>query len=448
MARRSPPGETRHLDFALRLEDGAPLRKVLAMAAAEPAAIHPESAMRAESSLSAYPAFDLPADIADARIALVRSVIRDAARMGQAASAYHRPRLLWLPAADRELLYNAESPGALKLTLMRLTSGPEDLRIRVSLHGGNELIKQRTNTVERSALARIHRSVVHGREVLDRTGVAAWRSVVELEGRSLANMFIGECVLRELASVAGQVGTPLEVTCTDRDIPVELMTLRLEGRERLVGEHFAVSRSFFELPMYRRIRKGPAVLLADELERFDVSRECTALEGLARELLICRGFVRALSILKGPSVESERRVGWGYVHFAVHGRAPREGPELAFSDGTLIPEYVKEAAGDSEAVRSALVFLNACVAGSSREGFDAEDCFFYAFAFARAAAVVAPVWAVGSDAASQVAAEVYTDLRAGLPLAEAVRRARCASDNQPERLSYVVYCTPDCRLDD
>lgn len=71
------------------------------------------------------------------------------------------------------------------------------------------------------------------------------------------------------------------------------------------------------------------------------------------------------------------------------------------------------------------VFLNACEVGQGNPGFGIAGGMADAFMSAGASAVVAPLWAVESDAASKVSSAFYERaLNVGVLPADALRRAR------------------------
>lgn len=333
-------------------------------------------------------------------------------------------------------------PGVVLLKVRKIGEDARRLDLRLTLIRDGHTLARETVSIKRDELTEVQSGLIGLGERFDVTNPTAWRAYAVAEGRHLTRM-----LLPGLAPVLASMpeGTALHVECIDADVPFELALLHPSGADQFLGERFAVSRAFFDTPMGSDALGGRAVLVLDAKAGFDLTNEkagLAAVSGAPAELRT--GFAEALALESAPAP-------YGFVHFAVHGDADpaRPGSQvLRFSDGELAPRLLPDT---NRALAGALVFLNACRTGATRAMLDPEGGFFHAFARAGAGAVVAPHWSVVSSVAGQMARDVYTAIAntaaaKGLLLAEAVRRARCADPTQPDRLAYIVYCRPGCRV--
>ncbi|MFY0563718.1 CHAT domain-containing protein [Archangium lansingense] len=146
------------------------------------------------------------------------------------------------------------------------------------------------------------------------------------------------------------------------------------------------------------------------------------------------------------------RGGAHVVHFACHGRFEQEQPGRSLvmlgSHTSLRPDDVTGkylAFGRSRP----LVFLNAC--DTARQSFGLTGLEGWAETFVRTAGVggfIGSTWQATDELACRFAISFYELLSKGLPLGEAMRRARMAikSSGDATYLSYALYANPRARV--
>ena len=137
------------------------------------------------------------------------------------------------------------------------------------------------------------------------------------------------------------------------------------------------------------------------------------------------------------------------LHFAVHGRYEPGAAEhgLVMPDGGILsPDVVSGA--DLEG--RPFVFLNACQVGSSEEVLGDYAGMAAAFVLAGASAVVAPLWSVNDELASEIAIRFYDRaFQGGVSPAEYFREQHAPKEHVPEartRLAYQFHGHPAMRL--
>lgn len=155
------------------------------------------------------------------------------------------------------------------------------------------------------------------------------------------------------------------------------------------------------------------------------------------------------------------RPGADIIHFALHGQFAtddaRQGLVLIDESGTY-PVYLKPSHVDAgKFSRAPLVFLNACQVGAGRAVLGNYSGMAGAFVRAGAAAVVAPLWSVNDETASEIAlcfyqsvldgaeapAEVLRSFRAGVTLPAIAAGAPAASGTH---IAYQFFGHPNLRL--
>ncbi len=139
-------------------------------------------------------------------------------------------------------------------------------------------------------------------------------------------------------------------------------------------------------------------------------------------------------------------------HFAGHGNADPEHPDeavLHLADGSsLRAEDLSGPRQTAVARARPMVFLNACRVAT--QGWSLSGLGGWVEAWlgrGRAGAFVGPLWSVGDAAAAHFARVLYDRLRAGEPLARAVRAARAdirtRYPTDPTWLAYSLYGNPN-----
>lgn len=153
----------------------------------------------------------------------------------------------------------------------------------------------------------------------------------------------------------------------------------------------------------------------------------------------------------------------GILHFAGHGEASRPNVPASFiilNDGsTLSTSYFLSAPVLKK--HHPLVFLNACQLGAATQSLGQPGGFAGVCVRAQASVVIAPLWSVNDQVAYHLATEFYGDILGGVPVAEAMFKARQqpyvdveVKDQAGEvhmrrtatRLAYLVYGHPAFHL--
>jgi CHAT domain-containing protein len=156
-------------------------------------------------------------------------------------------------------------------------------------------------------------------------------------------------------------------------------------------------------------------------------------------------------LLEGPA-------GFDLLHFAGHGFAASatiNEPQLVLegevSGQDYIPVYLRADAVEARANFGALrpmVVLNACQAGRQNWKLTGIGGFAQAFLRRGAGAFVGTLWSVGDAPARNFTEAMYRALKAGDPMAAAVRAGRAAARAAGDAtwLAYAVYGHPAARL--
>lgn len=247
-------------------------------------------------------------------------------------------------------------------------------------------------------------------------------------------------------ALASQPAGHLRLRCTDPSLPWEM--LRLGGPDGIpLAQAVALVRAPIRGRWGRPHRPGEVVLVSDAGR--DDSNEHEALTALGF------GEVSVVHSVEAFTDRQLERTPIGVLHFACDSDVKGDGSgahALMLDDGYLSPAAIW-GYPDESPLAGALVFVNACRGGHADEltpWLIGHHAWAEAFLAAGAAAVIAPVCAVDDAEASAFAVAVYRALRAGHPVAEAVRQARCAraaaAPGRFERLAYVVYAPPGVRV--
>jgi hypothetical protein len=148
------------------------------------------------------------------------------------------------------------------------------------------------------------------------------------------------------------------------------------------------------------------------------------------------------------------------LHFAGHGMAQFGTGKLArillagtMAGGQYVYDYLDDATVQFAGKLTApdgnrpLVVLNACQVGSVCQQLSSLGGFAEAFLHAGAGAFVSCLWSVGDQPACEFTQELYTQLKKGTALAEAVIAARRKAKNGDATwLAYSVYGNPFCKV--
>jgi CHAT domain len=151
------------------------------------------------------------------------------------------------------------------------------------------------------------------------------------------------------------------------------------------------------------------------------------------------------------------------IHFALHGRFATDDASqglvlIGTNEHGKYPVYLKPSHVDAGKLsRAPLVFLNACQVGAGRAVLGNYSGMASAFVRVGAAAVIAPLWSVNDDTASEIAidfyervldsgqapAEVLRAYRAGVTLAGIAGQDHAASGTH---IAYQFFGHPNLRL--
>lgn len=242
-------------------------------------------------------------------------------------------------------------------------------------------------------------------------------------------------------------------------IPWELIRLSITSEvtsrvdSRFLVEGFAVTRWCIIGP------KGPALELP--LSAVGVIAPADSeLEAGAHERAFLGKFFTGIDDLPTqtlPLIDALASGRYDALHFAGHGLLSdseypeREGrnPErmsLRLDSGEqLLPRYLADRAR-SLGRRRPWVFLNACHSARGLYALNSLGGFATAFLKADAGALIGTHWAVRDESAAAFAQALYDYFGEGLPLGEAVRKARIWFSKKypgdPSFLAYVVYGHP------
>lgn len=268
-------------------------------------------------------------------------------------------------------------------------------------------------------------------------------------GHDLGLRVLPGAVLDALVPSRWPQGTALHIESDDAWVPWEVLWLQdpaVTAGGAFLGEHFAVTRWLRTGSARERVGGKSAVLLATTESGLAIAAErrvLTELTGTAPVEL--SQIMAAQNCLHG-------RPPFRILHFACHGGSEADktfAESLALEGGELhTSDILLTAPGTAGPLDGALVFLNSCEAGIEQPGTWAHDGWISKFLLAGIGAVVAPSWTISDRGASGFAEIFYRGAATGIPLGEAGRRARLASDRcgHLDRLGYAVYALPQSRL--
>ncbi|MEU8183552.1 CHAT domain-containing protein [Micromonospora sp. NPDC049047] len=276
--------------------------------------------------------------------------------------------------------------------------------------------------------SRNHPAVDRG--ILNGFGTALWRALPPEIGAAVASL---------LESATGLV------ICTElADLPWEL--LRPPGWETFVAERLPVLRQPGRYPLTRSLPlRDPVFVLGahpPNHARAEIGRIAALLDGSTPTVI-------------ASAAQLVRRIeqgDFGLLHLACHQEHPDGdgGGGVRMDDGTFRPIALPPAAARrSLAARCPLVFFNACHSADGGSYDTLMGGWANEFLSAGAGAFVGSTWAVRSEPASEYAAYLYTELRAGASLAMAslaARRAVGQDNTDPTHLAYAVYGDPQATV--
>ena len=134
------------------------------------------------------------------------------------------------------------------------------------------------------------------------------------------------------------------------------------------------------------------------------------------------------------------------IHFAGHAQEGKEGGLLA-ANGELTSQQIAQYSLD----RNPVIFANACATGATG-GYYGEYSLSLADAFIRAgaSAFIGTLWKTDDDISTKFASCVYTHLKAGRMIGDALLRARNTLAKNPgsdiDWAAFALFGNPDSRL--
>ncbi|MCY1065589.1 CHAT domain-containing protein [Nannocystis sp. RBIL2] len=250
----------------------------------------------------------------------------------------------------------------------------------------------------------------------------------------------------------------LQIVSDEQFIPWELVYLTQADGQIVDGSRFLAElglvRSLWDATLAAKIRVRNAYVVAPDYPPPSALRASPAEQATLQALFAAR--------LLEPGAQDvldlvQRGGSFDLLHFICHGELTDGDAELllgAVRDGLWAEDNL--ASGEVAAYGSMrgpdgerpLVFINACTVGRGQQLLTSMGGWASAFLSRGAGAVVAPLWAVGDDAARHFARAFYETLHRGGDFAEAVAQARAAARrrNDPTWLAYAVYADPHGRL--
>jgi len=158
-------------------------------------------------------------------------------------------------------------------------------------------------------------------------------------------------------------------------------------------------------------------------------------------------------VAKQPILDFFRRCQVQVAHFACHGKAHVDDPDLSelllVPEGELMPIDLDGLEENGIRAQRPLVFLNACELGASGKVLSVVGGWPKSFLQAGAVAFVGTLWAVNDKEAHVIGKEFYALALADppLPLGEVMQRIRAKwKDRGLTRLAYLYYGDPNLRL--
>jgi hypothetical protein len=231
----------------------------------------------------------------------------------------------------------------------------------------------------------------------------------------------------------------------DKDaVPWELLYPMDSGRAAgFLVEQFPVTRAIFGWRPARTLRLRPARFVLPEGSLREASDEIDTMRQLLDPGQPPSDVISALT----PLTELISSGSFGLLHFACHNTYdPVGGSSIRLGNVQFTPTLLEVAAIQKALEHSApTIFINACRSAGLNATYNQLDGWASKFLEAGAAAFIGSLWAVSDGAAREFAQELYTQLRAGSALGEAVMRARHVAASQPDDptwLAYAVYGNP------
>jgi len=222
------------------------------------------------------------------------------------------------------------------------------------------------------------------------------------------------------------------------DIPWEMIKPEKPVETMFWCEHLALSRWVSDQPLVIQMPGTPAVCVLGDNRLHSVSAPVEQTLGISRDQLI-ETWTSLLQIL-----ESE---GVGIFNWTGHGFAHPDNPSLnslPIGGETFRPLDLLPARQRRFVQTGPWVFLHACSTAQIGQTFTGLGGWPTDLIEAGAGAVLATAWDVNTATASRFAEALYPILLDGVPVAEAVRRARIIArvENDPSWLAYQLYAYP------
>jgi CHAT domain len=298
------------------------------------------------------------------------------------------------------------------------------------------LVEELVNELDRLAEGRTGYSAGETRDYLQDAGARLWQQLLPQRVRD--QFWERQNRIRQLTIIA------------DGDaVPWELLYPMDPGHDAgFLVEQFPVTRDLFDRPpLVRSLRLHPArfVLPPDSPEAAG-----DEIAGL-RHLLQAGQSPEAVLSEFTPLRRLISQGGFGLLHFACHNSfSPVGGSSISLGNQPFTVTNMQTARINRSLLSSTpVIFLNACRTAGLAATYNGLDGWAEAFMQAGAGAFVGSLWSVTDGAAREFAQEFYHQLREGLPLGEAVTKARGSAASQPGDptwLAYTVYGDPSARL--
>ena len=298
------------------------------------------------------------------------------------------------------------------------------------------LVEELVNELDRLAEGRTGYSAGETRDYLQDAGARLWQQLLPQRVRD--QFWERQNRIRQLTIIA------------DGDaVPWELLYPMDPGHDAgFLVEQFPVTRDLFDRPpLVRSLRLHPPrfVLPPDSPEAAG-----DEIAGL-RHLLQAGQSPEAVLSEFTPLRRLINQGGFGLLHFACHNSfSPAGGSSISLGNQPFTVTNMQTARINRSLLSSTpVIFLNACRTAGLAATYNGLDGWAEAFMQAGAGAFVGSLWAVTDGAAREFAQEFYHQLREGLPLGEAVTKARGSAASQPGDptwLAYTVYGDPRARL--
>jgi hypothetical protein len=229
-------------------------------------------------------------------------------------------------------------------------------------------------------------------------------------------------------------------------VPWELMHAWDDANDLgFIAENLSLTRGLYDVAPTERIRLDSAAYVLPPSNLGDARSELSDVRALlttwARDLGTVQDFDDLATLLNNPPA---------LLHFACHNEHSDDGSVIKMEGGRVTPaDLALYRARRAYLERAPLVFLNACRTAGEITGFSRTTGWADAFMGAGSAAFIGTLWPVRSTAAREYAAAFYRQMTDGIPLGEAVKRARQAIEEDledPTWLAYSAYGSPSARL--